>query len=59
MIITTLALIAGFCVLALSGFDVNRTLGTFTAIIIAVALVVDFFLLPSMLRLFDPGRRNA
>lgn len=57
MIITTLSLIAGFCVLGLSGFDVNRTLGTFTAIIIAVALAVDLFMLPSALTLMDRRRR--
>jgi hypothetical protein len=51
MLITTIALIAGFCVLALSGFDVNRTLGTFTAIIIAVALAVDLLMLPAALAL--------
>lgn len=56
MLITTLALIAGFCVLALSGFDINRTLGTFTAIIIAVALAVDFFMLPAALTLMDRER---
>jgi uncharacterized protein len=53
MIITTIALIAGFGVLALSGFDVNKTLGTFTAIIIAVALAVDLLLLPAALSLLD------
>lgn len=58
MIITTIALIAGFCVLSLSGFDVNRTLGTFTAIIIAVALAVDLFMLPSALNLIGRRRRE-
>lgn len=58
MLITTLALIAGFCVLSLSGFDVNRTLGTFTAIIIGVALAVDFFMLPAALSLLSPSRRS-
>lgn len=59
MLITTLALIAGFSVLALSGFDVNRTLGTFTAIIIAVALAVDFFMLPSALALMERKRTTT
>lgn len=57
MVITTITLIAGFCVLSLSGFDVNRTLGTFTAIIIAVALAVDLLMLPAVLNLAT-GRRK-
>lgn len=58
MVITTISLIAGFCVLSLSGFDVNRTLGTFTAIIIAVALAVDLFMLPSVLTLIHRSQEK-
>lgn len=51
MIITTVSLIAGFAVMTLSGFDVNKTLGLFTAIIIAAALIADLLLLPALLSL--------
>jgi predicted RND superfamily exporter protein len=51
-------LIAGFSVLSLSDFLTNAYLGQFVAIIIAVALVVDFLLLPAVLMLVD-GRKKS
>ena len=44
-----MVLIAGFLVLALSGFKVNRALGLLTIAIIAMALIADFLLLPPLL----------
>ncbi|MCH8112341.1 MAG: MMPL family transporter [Proteobacteria bacterium] len=49
-------LIAGFAVLFLSTFEINRVLGLLTAITLAVALVADFLLLPPLLMAID-GRR--
>lgn len=54
--VSSLVLIAGFAVLARSGFALNSTLGLLTATTIAVALVVDFFLLPALLISID--KRN-
>ncbi|MFQ5550528.1 MAG: RND family transporter [Gemmatimonadales bacterium] len=46
---TTVILTAGFLVLAGSTFRVNFELGLLTAIAIVLALLTDFFLLPSLL----------
>ncbi|OUS28222.1 RND transporter [Gammaproteobacteria bacterium 45_16_T64] len=47
--VTTFVLIAGFMVLATSDFHMNTHMGLFTALTIAIALIVDFFFLPSLL----------
>ncbi len=54
--VSSLVLVAGFAVLSLSTFALNSTLGLLTATTIAVALVVDFLLLPSLLIAID--KRN-
>ncbi|WP_375295073.1 efflux RND transporter permease subunit [Vibrio vulnificus] len=51
--ITTVVLVAGFSVLALSQFRLNSDMGQLSAIVIFVALVIDFVLLPSLLMRFD------
>ncbi|MFM2577993.1 MMPL family transporter (plasmid) [Vibrio fortis] len=51
--ITTVVLVAGFSVLALSGFRLNADMGLLSAIVIFIALVVDFILLPILLMIFD------
>ena len=53
LIITTVALVAGFSVLILSTFKINTDLGMITALTIGIAIVVDFILLPSLLIQFD------
>ncbi len=55
---TTVALTAGFLVLTLSGFDTSATLGAIVAITIAIALVADFLLLPSLLVTFDKKKNT-
>lgn len=51
--ITTVVLVAGFSVLAMSSFRLNSDMGQLSAIVIFIALVVDFVLLPSLLMIFD------
>ena len=51
--ITTVVLVAGFGILALSDFRLNSDMGQLTALVISIALLVDFFLLPAFLVLFD------
>lgn len=51
--VTTIALVAGFGVLATSGFAVNGDMGLLSTITIAVALVTDFLFLPPLLMLLD------
>ena len=49
--ITSLVLVAGFLVLSQSSFELNSGMGLLSAITIALALVVDFLLLPPLLML--------
>ncbi|WP_333607573.1 efflux RND transporter permease subunit [Arsukibacterium sp.] len=51
--ITTMVLVIGFGVLMLSGFRLNSDMGMLTALIIFVALVIDFLYLPACLLRFD------
>ena len=47
--VTTIVLTVGFCILAFSWFKPTSDMGTLTAIVIAVALILDFLLLPPLL----------
>ncbi|MGF1722307.1 MMPL family transporter [Vibrio kyushuensis] len=51
--ITTVVLVAGFSVLAMSSFRLNADMGLLSAIVVFIALVVDFLFLPTLLMLFD------
>ncbi|MFA0098792.1 RND family transporter [Vibrio splendidus] len=57
--ITTVVLVAGFSVLAMSSFRLNSDMGLLSAIVIFIALVVDFVLLPSLLMIFDKQTQYA
>jgi len=50
---TTLALAAGFLVISTSAFSVNAEMGLLVAVVVVLALVVDFLLLPTLLIRFD------
>ena len=52
--VTSIALIAGFLVLSTSSFMLNADMGLLTAIVIALALIVDFLFLPPLLIKLDP-----
>ncbi len=47
--ITTVALMGGFTVLSFSGFQINSHMGAMTAVTIVLALLLDFFFLPTLL----------
>ena len=49
LLTTSLVLVAGFIVVSLSTFELNAGMGKLTAIVIALALLADFFLLPPLL----------
>lgn len=51
--VTTLALVSGFLILSLSGFTVNGQMGLLSAITISLALLLDFFFLPTLLLKLD------
>ncbi len=53
MVVTSLALAAGFALLILSPFTPNAVIGTLLSLIIMVALVADFTLLPLFLLKLD------
>ncbi|MEO0956864.1 MAG: outer membrane lipoprotein-sorting protein [Pseudomonadota bacterium] len=56
--ITSIGLVAGFAVLAFSGFAVNGDMAKLTAITITVALIADFLLLPCLLIFLDKRRES-
>jgi len=49
LLVTSIVLIAGFMVLAFSDFKLNSGMGLLTALVIGLALLADFLLLPSLL----------
>lgn len=53
MWVTTVALVSGFFVLTFSGYNVNAQMGLLSAIAISMALLLDFFLLPTLLMFID------
>ncbi|WP_235869179.1 hypothetical protein [Veronia nyctiphanis] len=53
MWITTVVLVVGFGILATSDFRINSDMGLLSAIVIFIALIVDFTILPSALLIFD------
>ena len=53
LVTTSLVLVAGFVVVSLSSFELNVGMGRLTALVIALALFADFFLLPPLLMKID------
>ncbi|MCP4454739.1 MAG: MMPL family transporter [Planctomycetes bacterium] len=59
MCVTTVALIAGFWVLTFSHFKMCSDMGLMSAITIALALAMDFLLLPAILIKADVGYKST
>lgn len=59
LFVSTMVLIAGFTILALSTFKMNAYLGMMVALTIGIALVVDFLLLPGLLVTLDKRRTKS
>ena len=60
LVITTTTLVIGFLTLATSSFSLNADMGLLTAVVIAVALVAVFLLLPPLLlKIEDSGDEPA
>jgi len=53
LLTTSIVLVIGFMVLATSSFELNSGMGQLTAIVIALALLADFFFLPPLLMFLD------
>jgi len=58
MLVITLSLAVGFGVLIASGFEVNRSLGAQTTIVILANLFIDWLMLPPLLRLIDRDKKR-
>ncbi len=56
LLVTSFVLIAGFLVLAQSSFGLNSDMAKITVLIIALALILDFLMLPALLML-APSKR--
>lgn len=59
IIFNTIILLAGFMVLTLSAFKINMELGMLTSLTIAIALVLDFLLLPGLLLMTARDRKGT
>jgi len=55
--VTTAVMVAGFLVLAFSSFKLNADMGILTAMVVSVALLMDFLLLPALLMFMDKDER--
>ena len=55
LVTTSIVLVAGFVVISLSSFELNSSMGQLTALVIALALLADFFILPPLLMRVDAG----
>jgi hypothetical protein len=56
---TTIVLVAGFLVLTFSSYRMNSDMGWMSAITIALALFMDFLLLPALLMKVDKQTKEA
>ena len=59
LVVTTIVLICGFAILAISSFRMNSDMGLLTAITIGTALIVDFLLLPPLLMALDQEKATV
>jgi len=57
--VTSAVLISGFMILAQSNFELNSGMGLMTSIIIGVALILDFLLLPPLLMAIDSDKNKT
>ena len=58
LMVTSIVLVAGFSILAMSSFELNSGMGLLTAMVIALAIIADFLLLPALLLAVE-GRTDA
>lgn len=59
MVATTIILVVGFGVLSFSAFRLNNWMAQLSAIVIAVAVIIDLVMLPALLLKVDGKRRSA
>ncbi|MGR8918977.1 MAG: efflux RND transporter permease subunit, partial [Gammaproteobacteria bacterium] len=59
LVVTTIVLVLGFSILATSNFYGNSAMGLLTAVVITVALICVFLLLPPLLMKIEENDRHA
>lgn len=59
MLVITVSLTVGFGILMFSGFEVNRTLGAMTALVILANLFIDWLMLPPVMRIIENSRARS
>lgn len=59
MLVITASLTIGFGTLVFSGFEVNRSLGAMTALVIMSNLFIDWLMLPPVMRIMENSRSRA
>ncbi len=59
LVITSVVLSVGFCILLLSAFRLNSDMGLATTIVIVVALLIDLLFLPPLLLLLDKDKKAS
>lgn len=59
LLVTTFVLVMGFFVIAQSDFGMNSGMAKITILIISVALILDFLLLPALLIMFSREKKNG
>lgn len=59
LMVTSVALAAGFAILGLSDFDVNSAMGNMVAMTIMLAVIFDLLFLPALLMLVDRKKPQA
>ena len=59
LLVTTFVLVMGFFVIAQSDFGMNSGMAKITILIISVALILDFLLLPALLIIFSGDSRQS
>ncbi|MGB5276396.1 MAG: MMPL family transporter [Gammaproteobacteria bacterium] len=60
LLVTSVVLIVGFMILAQSNFQLNAGMGLLTSVVIALALAIDFMLLPPLLiKLEENGEKQV
>ena len=55
--LTSITLVTGFSIIAMSSFAINEHLGALTALVVAMAFLADLLLLPVLLVLAE-GKRQ-
>jgi predicted RND superfamily exporter protein len=57
IMLSSVALVLGFSIMAASGFSINQHIGVLTAVVIVFALLSDLLFLPALLKAFQGKKK--